>query len=397
MSILVIVVYNRLANLKHWMHCLTMCDPMPVVVIHNSNEPAPEYEAVCKDVTYIRRPNVGYDIGAFQDVCKNRLQGFPEWERLLWVTDDTFPMCTNFMRVFDFKHEPGTVTAMQISPYVRRHIRTTGFMIDRSTAQGLVFPADPIITKEHCYQFEHRSTDKHFLAQLQANQVAPDNLSPLWDIGYHRRLDRHAEHIAIFGEYDKPDTVEMQEKTTIICPIHFSYPAIISSLLMQTYTNWELWLIHDGPGDGSSIPEQRDHRIKYFETETHCGYWGHSIRAEWLQRVASKYVVITNPDNYYAPQFFEKAIAAMIVKGTTVATYCDKMIHSYKQWEIIQVRVQRGYIDCGGVVLKAEQAKAVGWRNVTDHSADWLFFNDIARTYGMQKFVPFKGCHFIHN
>lgn len=393
---LVIVVYNRYDNLKHWLHCLSLCPPVRVVVIHNCDEPAPEYEALCKDVQYIRRPNIGYDIGAFQDVCN----GLIEWERVLWVTDDTFPMCTDFVQRFESAHTHGTVTAMKISPYVREHIRTTGFMIDRETGGKLKFPADPITTKEHCYQFEHRSPTAHFLTQVKAFQVADDPHSPLWDVGYHRKLDRAAEHIAVFGEYPKPEIIEQKEKTTIICPIYKSFPAVISSLIMQTNTNWELWLIHDGPGNGEAeqyVNTINDDRIKYFETPTHSGNWGHSIRSEWLQKVTSKYVMVTNPDNYYSPVFIQKALAIFSNKTRYVGVYSGQMVHSYKDWHVIPCRMHRGYIDCGGIVLKAKEAKATGWKNTTDHSADWFFFKDLIAAHGLKNFVSFPGCNFIHN
>lgn len=394
---LVIIVYNRYDNIIHWLHCLSLCDTINVrvTVIHNGDE---TYN-LPQHINYIKRKNIGYDIGAFQDVCRNRLKGFPkDWTRLLWCTDDTFPMCRDFIRKFEAINDE--VVCMKISPYVRQHIRTTGFMITREAAERLIFPADPVKTKDDCYRFEHRATKGTFLTQVSCKQVAPDESSPMWDVGYHRKLNRAKEHAAIFGDYPLPEVIEQKEKTTIICPIYKSFPAVISSLIMQQNPNWELWLIHDGPSDGaveSYLYALNDDRIKYFETKEHSGNWGHSIRAEWLQKVETKYLMVSNPDNYYAPTFLNKAISAFTHKGTTVATYCSQMVHSYKDWQVINCMLKRGYIDCGGVLLKTKEAQEVGWRNITDHSADWLFFNDIAARYGSNKFVSFSGCLFIHN
>lgn len=95
------------------------------------------------------------------------------------------------------------------------------------------------------------------------------------------------------------------------------------------------------------------------------------------------------------PTFIEYMLNGF--KKNSVATYCAQMAHSYIQWGIIPCKVKRGYIDCGGVMLKLNEAKAVGWNNVTDHSADWLFFNDIANRYGYDSFTVVPGLLFIHN
>ena len=392
--ILVIVVYNRYDNLKHWLECWSQCDQTDtkLVVIHNTDKTEYSYQHLCEvyNVTYIERKNIGFDIGAFQDVCRNRLNGFPEWERLLWVTDDTFPMSKNFMKQFnDAMCEGVGVACMQLSPYVRPHIRTTGFMIDRTTAEKLTFQADPILTKMDCYMFEHKDKRNIFLEQvrrmgLKSIQVAPNETSPLWDSEYHRRIDRSKEHFNLFN----PD----KGKVTFICPIYKGFPQIISSLQQQTNKNWELWLIHDGPGE-VEIP--KDERIKLIITEERRGNWGHSYRAEYLQKVQSEYVVITNSDNYHCPCYIDYLIDGF--NENTVGVYHAQMIHSYTRWGVIDCKLERGYIDCAGMMLRTKEAQKVGWNNTTYHSADWLFFNDLIKYYGEDKFIKVHGCLLIHN
>lgn len=402
---LVIVVYNRYANIVKWFTILKQCmGPKQVVVIHNTDFFNIEYAQLCydNDATYIQRSNIGFDIGAFQDVCKNRLMNFPAWNQLLWCTDDTFPMTKDFITYFDLKPSEG-IRCMEISPYVRSHVRTTGFSIARSTAQRLVFPADPVITKQHCYLFEHRAGRATFMTQvllmgLTVKMVAPKETSPLFDVGYHRRQNRDGELLMLWDIFiSGPPAID--KVITIICPIYNSFPAIISSLIMQTYKKWKLILVHDGPSDGSTkayIEAVNDDRIEYIETEKHTGNWGHSIRAEWLQKVTTEFVIITNPDNYYMPVFLEYLLRPLTKNGA-VASYSASMIHSYIAWNAIQCSLKRGYIDCGGVLLKTKQAQATGWNNIVDHSADWFFFNDIANKFGKDKFIPVKGVLFVHN
>lgn len=408
---LCIIVYDRLENIEHWLKCLEKCVLTDTVVniIHNVDKK--DNEVIFPDskvkFVYIQRQNIGFDMGAFQDICKSRLKGFAEnWDRLLWIADDTFPMSYDFIEKFNNAMKPGIgVACMQISPYVRTHIRTTGFMIDRKTAERLKFPVETITTKEHCYQFEHRHITKTFYNQVKAMgllvvQVAPNDISPLWDIGYKRKLNRQEEHEKLFGaaqiEELKPEHV------TFVCPIYKSYPAVITSLIMQTNPNWKLKLIHDGKPEDTFIQDyinrMDDSRIEYIETDKHYGSWGHQIRADYLQKVDSKYVVITNPDNYYTPVFIEYCLRAFNVNnGTTVAAYSQQIAHSYKAWGILNCRVERGYIDCGSVMLKTAEVAKVGWKEIKDHSSDWFFFNDIYKTYGVKSFVPVPGLLFIHN
>lgn len=204
MIVVAVVVYNRIENIEHWIHCWKLCDTEDarLVIIQNQTDNPllnKQFKNLCNSngIDYVARKNRGFDIGAFQDVCRGRID-LKEWDELLWCADDCFPMSRDFIKQFKSKATAGLVVAMEISPYVRMHIRTTGFLIDKKTAQGLKFPADPVLTKQHCYLFEHKAPSNHFLAQVKAIQVAPNETSPMWDVGYRKRLDRLAEHNKTF-------------------------------------------------------------------------------------------------------------------------------------------------------------------------------------------------------
>ena len=412
MTYIAVCIYDRIENLKIWLSIMQKYpQPAKLIVIHNNPTPNEEWRSLCGNTaTYIPRKDVGMDIGAFQDVCRNRLSGFPDdWTKLLWCCDDCFPMAHNFIEQYESAMTDSVgVAAMCISRYVRPHIRTTGFMITRQAAERLTFPADPIITKEHCYQFEHRARSGTFkeqieLMQLKVIQVTNDAISPMWDSGYHRRVDRQKEFESFVG-VPTPNNQQPKKETqllhndifscvTFLCTINNSeHPAIVSSLLQQTNKNWKLWLIHNGPG---KVDIPTDERITVTYTDDDTGLWGHPNRAKYLKLVNTRYVVITNHDNYYTPVFVDKMMNNF--KLDTIAVYCSQMIHSYTDWNVIQCRIVRGFIDCGGVMLLTSAAQAVGWNNTTEHSADWLFFNDIIKKYGANKWVLVKGCLFVHN
>jgi hypothetical protein len=401
-----IIIYNRYHNLERWLRCWKECNihSAELIVIHNDNGEGNKFRTLCEsnNVKYILRNNIGFDIGAFQDVCRGRLLGFPtDWDYILWLTDDTYPMTKDFITPFIEQIQQPRVgcSCMKISTSVAPHIRTTGFMISKEVASRIQFPADPVTTKSHCYHFEHRGGKQTLTNQIRAmgldiKQVAPDNTSPLWDSGYWKRLDRAAEHEQLF-----PSGVKPGDKVTFICTIFNSYPQIISSLLLQTHKNWELILIHDGPSENgmrSYIPD--DARIKYIETDNRIGNWGHKYRQWALESLElGDYVTITNADNYYVPVFIEYMLRGFKKSHTAVATYCESMVHSYKAWDVIKCKFERGFIDCGGVMVKADIAKEIGWRITDEHSADWVYFSDIASKYSQRNFIPVKGALFVHN
>lgn len=409
--IVAIIIYNRFDNLQRWIDCWkkSKTDGAELVIIHNyeSKEDLEKYSEFCRlqNVRYVARINRGFDIGAFQDVCRERLPLFPnDWNLLLWITDDVIPMTRDFISPFIHKiEEAGNgIACMEISKEVVQHVRTTGFMIRKEIASQLSFPADPIVDKWQCYLFEHRGGDQTLISQVnklgyQAAAVAPINTSPLWDTELKRskQLKRMPEHIRAFR--DKP------EKVTFICPAYQCYPQIISSMLCQTYPHWELIIIHDGPnstGLREIVERYNDQRISYIETEKRSGNWGHSIRREWIKKMKdhdTDYIVVTNADNYHVPVFTEYMLKGFDCHPDTVATYCTKMVHSYRAWDAQNCSLARGYIDCAGAMIKKKYAVEVGWNDVSSHSADWFFFKDIMDKYGSHLWAMVPGCLLIHN
>lgn len=407
--VVAVIVFNRFSNLQRWINCWHQCnkDGAELVVIHTGDE-IEKFKSICEGVTYIHRDNKGFDIGALQDVCRGRLNGFPTWDYLLWCTDDCIPMGKDFIKPFiNTIEQPGVgIAAMQVavSTAGEQHIRTTGFMLTDKVASRILFLIDPIITKQHCYLFEHRGantmTNQVRRMGLSCVQVSPNITSPMWDTGYWKRLDRQAEHNQIFNMAQSTG-----DKVLFICTIYNSYPQIISSLMCQTHKNWELILIHDGPNE-TGIREHYingDIRIRFIETETRAGNWGHSLRQWALNEIRegrlsnADYIVVTNGDNYYVPTFTEYMLKGFTKSHTSVATYCDSMTHSYVAWKNIPVRFEKGFIDCGGVMVKKDIAVEIGWRDIDSHSSDWTYFSDIAAKYSARNFIPVKGNLFIHN
>jgi hypothetical protein len=206
--IVAVVVYDRFKNIEEWVRNWKLCEKQDseLVIIHNSKneQDTIKFQSFCKDndISYICRKNIGMDIGAFQDVCKDRLEGFSiDWEYLFWATDDSIPMKKNFISLYleEIKKPNVGLVCMEVSKEVKTHARTTGFIISKETANKLVFPSDPITSKEHCYQFEHRSKDAFYeqiinMGKTVVQATADDKNAYLWDIHTRNKYNRWDEH-----------------------------------------------------------------------------------------------------------------------------------------------------------------------------------------------------------
>lgn len=404
-TVVAVCIYNRFDNLRLWVNCWQQCETedAELVIIHNYYGDAAlkkAYQDFCqsKNIKYIPRNKPGFDIGAFQDVCKNRLPGFPEdFENLIWCCDDTLPMTKTFVHLFIKRLTPENgIAAMEISNERVTHVRTTGFAIKKATMQRLKWAVDPITTKEDCWFFEHRGGTLTLYKQilqmgLKCVMLSMGPASSLWDTGHRRKLNRWQEFYKVF----KDDSID--QKVVFICPIYNMYPQIISSLLCQTYQNWELQLIHNGPLNGFKYDIPEDPRIKFTVHPIETGTWGHHLRAKALKELTDgDFVVITNADNYHVPGYCERLLHGFKIFPGAKAIYHDGMIHNYTKWQYIKCRLERGFIDSAGVMVRRSIAQEVGW-NSLEHSSDWIYFSEIIKRYGLHSFQMINGCLLVHN
>lgn len=224
-TIIAIIVWNRFENLKRWIDCWNRCDKMgaELVVVHNLEADNERYAQLCRDngVTYVPRENKGFDIGAFQDVCRERLPDFPNaWKNLIWITDDCIPMSKDFVGHFLSRLTSENIPCYEISDIVKTHIRTTGFLVTKEIAKNLIFPKDPMGDREDCYQFEHKSKNALFeqiVAMGKRPVMIANNLrvSPLWDSGAR-------DYLSLMGKHEE-----------VFPPIKIEAPKVVASSLMD--------------------------------------------------------------------------------------------------------------------------------------------------------------------
>lgn len=71
--------------------------------------------------------------------------------------------------------------------------------------------------------------------------------------------------------------------------------SFVESVLRRSFPSWELLLIHDGPR-GRPLTDV-DPRVRYIETESRVGDWGHSLRDMGIKNARGEYVLHCNADN----------------------------------------------------------------------------------------------------
>lgn len=411
---LTVIIYDRDVNLKTWCHAWNLSrakyPDVEFRVICNNPAKYTEYEKQVKAVggVFIPRLNQGYDIGALQDIARNRLKGFNDYDFLLWCVDDLLPIRPDFIDAFlNARIAPNEIPVFEMSLNPVRHVRTTGLLMPKEFVEKLEFAADPVMQKEHCYKFEHRDHGNHFLLQAERKgyrpkQIAPVANSPMWDTGRtgNYLTPRKKDFKTLWPEVFATRYGYSGGKVQVFATAFEDYPIVAHSLIAQTHKDWRLTIMHDGePPKNYKDLLPKDDRITFTFSKMREQNFGHTHRQRFiseLEHSKADFVLITNHDNYYAPKFLAEAIAVLDEDDTAIAAYCD-FAHHYIKHKILPAKPMRGFIDCGSVLFRRSEIVGVAWQSL-EHSADWFWFDAIAKNRGgFGRWKKFEGVHFVHN
>ena len=444
--VIAVVVFDRIGNFIKWCKLAKLFksqfpNSLEIRIVHNCNDLAisEKWKSIAEKfpVTYIRRNNVGLDIGVFQDVCKNSLQGFEDnYNYLLWFTDDCFPTSLNFLNEFlnPFENEKIGMSCMEVSTEIRPHARTTGFCIRKETLEKIVFPVPTITTKQDCYSFEHGQNNFYLQIKKLGFEVHEIKDVIFFNVdskkirkfGLEKALDNLYQ---LLFNYTEPNAL-------VFATAYNRYPQIISSVICQKFRNFNLEIWYDGKIEDFDLQEIYESyeknlgRFDFKEIRKEAkGNYGHHLKKEFLEKFDETefdYLVITNEDNYISPYFLQKAIETLEQFPDKVGAYCSGMVHNYKPdtsvkpmtWRekkaitenhivdgygVIPTKIERGYIDIGALVLRSSVAKSIQWGDFS-HCSDWDYIENIAKAYGGDEktkyaniFISFPGVHFVHN
>lgn len=168
----------------------------------------------------------------------------------------------------------------------------------------------------------------------------------------------------------------------------------IKSIENQTFNDFELLIIHDGPRKGSYLDEVKSlpHNTKLLKTDKHYGIygldkfwagygWGHHSRDLGIKQAQGEYIVHFNIDNILYPDALQKISDKIDETGSEVVVFACK----HTKFDINYfsgVPPVMGKIDLLQCVASKKAWDSIGGWHRYDHSADGFLFEEIIQKYG---------------
>lgn len=178
---------------------------------------------------------------------------------------------------------------------------------------------------------------------------------------------------------------------------------LVQCFLNQTADNWKLVVIHDGPDAAfdALMSGYADRRISHWSTPNRFNDWGHSLRDMGLKKARGDFVLLTNGDNYYVPQFVAlvtKAIDAAnpdLVIFNLLSHYTGTDQAPLPPYSLRSVELEGFRIDIGAAVVRTRIARTIGFRG-REAWADATYFEDLRRHSDLVV-VKLPSCLLVHN
>lgn len=145
---------------------------------------------------------------------------------------------------------------------------------------------------------------------------------------------------------------------SIIIPVYNkakSLPRCIESIVQQSVTDWELWLVDDGSDDGSGALcdeyAQRDARIHVLH-QTNGG--PSAARNKGMDRATGEYITFIDADDSVSSRYLS-TLASLLTDGVDVACVGYQLVKDAPRWEAEEKIAQ----SCGcALQMSGEEAMA---------------------------------------
>ena len=176
---------------------------------------------------------------------------------------------------------------------------------------------------------------------------------------------------------------------------------LISSFIVQTNKNWQMYIIHDGPTPQEItdvVTEFNDERLILCESKVRKGKWGHPNRKMMLDKIPCEpedLILLTNDDNYYVTTFVDKMLTGMTKAVGMV--YCD-MLTNYYDYDVVHCVPKVNRIDMGAFVVRADIANKVGFNSVK-FQADGEYCEEVVKCCKENNYrvLKIEKILFVHN
>lgn len=169
----------------------------------------------------------------------------------------------------------------------------------------------------------------------------------------------------------------------------------IHSFLCQTYQNFDIVVAHDGPLHDPRVIEKicsLSDKVRFLNHLPKVGNAGFQHRhPSAMLAPHGDWVLFTNEDNYYMPDFLK----IMLHHGTTKNTgmvYCN-MIHSYSDWGFFNTAPRVNHIDMGAFISRMDLVASTPWTDFLG-AADGTYCEAIAAKTNP---VKVENVLFVHN
>lgn len=168
----------------------------------------------------------------------------------------------------------------------------------------------------------------------------------------------------------------------------------IDSLAKQTFEDFELLIIHDGPRTGSYDNELDEvpKNTKFIHTDQHYGIygleefyagygWGHHSRDLGLKQAAGDYILHFNIDNILYPDALQKISDKIDKTNADIIVFACK----HEKFDIQYfsgIPPVMGKVDLLQCVASKKAWGSIGGWYRYDHSADGYLFQEMVARYG---------------
>lgn len=154
-------------------------------------------------------------------------------------------------------------------------------------------------------------------------------------------------------------------------------------------TDTEVFVIHDGEIAKEYTPKY-DY-IKFYCTDKHNGVWGHLSRDFGITLSNGDYIIHSNHDNIFYPEFLNEA--DKIVSEKKVYIFDTKLMVNGVERRYLSNNPTVCNVDAMQGCIHSSIWKKTGWKNIKDIS-DGLYIEQFSKEYGWER-IPY--CIGEHN
>lgn len=178
---------------------------------------------------------------------------------------------------------------------------------------------------------------------------------------------------------------------------------LVYSFMAQSYENWKINIIHDGPILNQTIKDKYyelqniSTKIKCFESEKRLNHWGHEYRREYALKTECDILGFTNDDNYYTPNCL-LVLKENIENNDVVICQClHRIAQNRKIYRILQPSKPKpvfATIDLCCYFIRNNIVQKEIW-NFTNRAADFNYIQKVVSNTDKIKFIDYP--IIVHN